>query len=147
VSSVVEQIATFIEETIAANVSGLVKSPNYYNLNQNSGTQNDYIFAVRPASGSPTAGTTRSITIRQDYEVEIAKDYINKQSSKDEGLRAAIFDIHEDAEVIHAALSLRKNSNILIVEPPSFDRPEVNENGKFVSITFTYPVIYRKGVS
>lgn len=145
--SIVQTLITYLEESVQSAIPTISKSKHYYDFNKNDSVKNNHIFAVRPSSARNTPGTIRSVTIEQDFEIEISRDYIEK-STDDSSLRNAIDEIYQDNEKIIREISLRRTTlqNILFIGQPSFERPEVNENQKSVSITFTYPVTYRKSI-
>lgn len=145
VNSAVGKILTFLEESIELASPALTKSKHYFDFEKNPSTGESHIYAVRPARGSSTDGVTRSVTITQDFEIEISRDYYSSEAD-DIKLRETIDEIYKDNEKIQKEISLRKNADILQIAPPSFDAPKINENGRSVSIIFTYPVTYRKGV-
>lgn len=144
-SSVVGDIVTFFEASIETAVLTLKKSKFYYDLEKNPGTKDNYVYAVRPGSGSPVDGTIRSTTLRQDFEVEISRDFFGAEVS-DVAIRAAVNQIFEDIEKITKEVAYRRTASILLIESPSFDAPVLNQNGRSVSVTFTYPVTYRKSI-
>ena len=143
--SSVGTILTFIEESIELVVPEITKSSHYYSFLDNPDSRNNHIYAVRPSSASSSVGVTNHSTITQDFDIQIARDYFDHPAD-DTKLREAVELIYVDAEKILKELSLRKNATILIVQPPSFGQPEVDPKNKFVSITFTYPITYRKSI-
>ena len=144
-NSTVGRIIEFLETSILLASPALTKSKHYFDFEKNPSTLDLNIFAVRPSRGSSSEGVTRSITINQDFEIEISREYYSSEAD-DFKLRETIDEIFKDNEKIQKEISLRKNTEILQILPPSFDAPRINENGRSVSITFTYPIIYRKGV-
>lgn len=145
VSSVVSEVITLIENGVSASVITLSKSKNYYDLEKNDGEKNRYVYAIRPGSASPVTGVTRSATLEQDFELEISRKFTEVHAT-DTAIREAIEIIYQDNEKILKELSLRRSGNILKVGEPSFSAPEINQTQKFVSITFTYPITYRKQI-
>jgi hypothetical protein len=145
VSSVVYEVITLIENAVTVSVPLLVKSRNYYDFNKNDGARNAYIYAVRPASASSVSGVIRSATIEQEFEVELSKEFVDTGST-DQSIRDAIEAIYLDNELILKEITLRRSGNILKVGEPSYSAPEINQNQKSVSITFTYPITYRKSI-
>ena len=146
-NSIVGEVLSFIEASVLNALPGIQKSKNYYNFSKNGNIKSDYIFAVRPGTASIVNGTLRSVTMSQDFEIEISRDYI-ENGSDDMAIRKAIDLIYSDNEKILKEVSLRKTDvvNIVLVQGPSFSQPTINENTKSVSITFTYPVTYRKPI-
>lgn len=144
-SSIVGDIISFIEASIELVVPTISKSKNYYDFVSNGDNKNNHIYAVRPGSASSSVGVTRYSTITQEFEVQLARDYFDHPAD-DVKLRAAVELINIDAEAILKELSLRKNLCILIVQPPSFGAPDIDAKNKVVSITFTYPITYRKSI-
>jgi hypothetical protein len=145
VSSVVAEVITLIETAVGASVPLLIASRNYYDLEKNDGVKNSYIYAVRPGSASPVAGVTRSVTVEQDFEFEVSREFIEKANT-DIAIREAVEQIYLDNELILKEVSLRRSGNILKVGDPSFSAPEINQIQKSVSIVFTYPITYRKSI-
>jgi hypothetical protein len=145
VSSVVAEVITLIETAVGASVPLLVASRNYYNLEKNDGVKNAYIYAVRPGSASSVAGVIRSATLEQEFEIEIAREFIEKATT-DLAIREAVEQIYLDNELILKEITLRRSGNILKVGEPSYSAPEINQNQKSVSIIFTYPITYRKSI-
>jgi hypothetical protein len=145
VSSVISEVVTFFESGIETAVPALKKSKFYYDFDRNPGTKNNYIYAVTPGPASPVDGTIRHVTMQQDFVVQIARDYSGSENN-DESVRDAIETIFSDSELIMKEVSLRKDANILVIQSPSFERPEIHQDGRSVSISFTYPVIYRKSI-
>lgn len=146
-NSIVGDIVSFLETSVQSAIPSITKSKHYYNFNKNDAVRNEFVFAVRPGRASSVNGVTRSVTVQQDFEIQISRDYVEK-SSDDLSLRAAIDLIYRDNETIFREVSLRKGavSAVLMVGIPSFDQPDVNENQKSVSIVFTYPITYRKSI-
>ena len=140
-----KEVLDFIEQSIKVAVPGLLASRNFYDLEKNDGVKNGYIFALRPGSASPAGGVVRSVTLEQDFEIEIEREFIEKGSS-DVAIREAVEKIYSDNELIMKEISLRKAASILIIKEPSFSAPKINQNQKAVSIVFTYPIIYRKQI-
>ncbi len=147
VSSITGTILTFIETSVEAALPSIAKSKHYYDLNKNDAVKNGYVYSVTPGSGSNVPGTLRHVTIEQDFEITISRDYI-ENTSNDINLRTAVDSIYQDNETIIREIALRKTTvaNVLRVAEPSFTAPIVNENQKSVSVTFTYPITYRKPI-
>jgi hypothetical protein len=145
VNSAVERIITFLESVIATVGPTLSPSKHYYDFELNPSTRDDRIFAVRPGRASSIEGTTKSVTINQEFEIELARDFFGSEAN-DLELRKAINAIYYDNEKIMKELSMSRSEDILNILPPSFDAPKINENGRSVSVVFNYPIIYRKSV-
>jgi len=145
VSSVVSSILGFIEASVEAATPSLVKSKNYYDLNKNDGNNNAFIYAVRPSSASPISGVTRSATIEQDFELEIVKEFTGIGNT-DQSIRDAVEAIYEANEAAIEKLAYKSLNAIIKVGEPSFSAPSVNDNQKYVSIVFTYPITFRKSI-
>lgn len=146
-TSIVGEVLEYIESSVQTALPGIQKSRHYFNFSKNDSVKNNYIFAVRPGNANSVNGTLRSVTMSQDFEIEISRDYI-ENSSDDLPVRRAIDAIYADNEKILKEISLRKTTvvSILAVKEPSYSTPVINENTKSVSITFTYPVTYRKAI-
>jgi hypothetical protein len=143
--SKIGEIVTFLEQQIELVLPTIKKSPNYYNLKNNSGAHNNYIYAVLPGNANPVSGTIKSATYQQEFSIRITKDFIDRPHSDDK-LREVIEQIYEDNEKIMDAVALRRSPTILVIEPPTIDRPEVQETEKSVSVTFSYSIQYRKSI-
>lgn len=140
-----KEIMEFIEAGIKNAVPTLMASRHFYDLEKNDGVKNGYIYAIRPSSASPTQGTVRSVTLEQDFEIQIEREFIEK-GSNDIAIREAVDRIYSDNELIMKEISLRKAASILLIKEPSFSAPSINQSQKTVSIVFTYPIIYRKQI-
>jgi len=145
VSSSVKKIISFLEASVEAAVPSLYKSSYYFDLERNAATREAHIYAIRPGRANPISGTNHSVTLTQDFEIEICREYFASESN-DKRLRDAVDEIYRDNEKIQKEISLRRFENILLIEPPSFSAPEIKPNGRSVSIIFTYPIIYRNSV-
>lgn len=140
-----KEILEFIESSIKLAVPALMPSRHFYDLEKNDGVKNGYIFAIRPGSASPSQGVVRAVTLEQDFEVEIEREFVEKGST-DVAIREAVERIYSDNELIMKEVSLRKAASVLIIKEPSFSAPKINQSQKTVSIVFTYPIIYRKQI-
>lgn len=146
-SSTVTEITTFLESKIINALSGIKRSPNYFAINNEPELQKyDYVYSVRPNQASPVLGTTGSLTLEQDFEIEIARK-IKGNSKNDKEIRESIDLIYQDSEKLFNELSIRASGNIIVIKPPSYSAPEFDDNSKQVSITFTYPITFRKQIS
>jgi hypothetical protein len=147
VSSLTGEIIAFIEASIENAIPSIKQSKHYYDLDKNDSVRNNHIYAVRPSSARSVSGAIRSVTMEQEFEIEISRDYVENGSS-DAALRNAINLVYQDNEKILREISLRKTTinNVLKVSEPSFDAPKVNDKQKSVSITFSYPITYRKPI-
>lgn len=144
VSSVANIIA-FLESSVELSSPALAKSKHYYDFSKNPTTRDKHIYAIRPGAASVVDGTLKSITVRQDFFLEISRDFFLSEAD-DNKLRETIDAIYADNEKIQKEISFRRLDEILKINPPSFDAPIMNENGRSVSIIFTYEIFYRKGV-
>jgi hypothetical protein len=141
-----QEAVELLENAIKRVVPLLIASRNYYDLEKNDGVKNAYVFAIRPSSASPVTGVTRSVTIEQEFELEIEREFLEKGST-DLAIREAVERIYNDNELIIKEVSHSKTTNILKVGEPSFSAPKINQNEKTVSIVFSYPITYRKQIN
>jgi hypothetical protein len=141
-----------VVEFIATKISGLATPPiasrHFYDLSKNDGVKNSFIYAIRPGSADPVSGPVGRRTFEQDFEIEFAKEF-KELSTNDEAIRDCVESIHQFGEGLMAAMVGRPvNSNILLIKDPSFSKPEVDQNRKSVSITYTYQIQhFVRGVS
>lgn len=140
-----KDIIEFIELSIRESVPNLVASRHFYDLEKNDGSRNGYIYAVRPGNASPSQGSVRSVTMEQEFELEIEREFLEK-GSNDLAIREAVDRIYSDNELIMKEISLRRAPSVLLVKEPNFSAPKINQTQKTVSIVFTYPIIYRKQI-
>lgn len=134
---------TFIETNILGVLPDMDASPNYYNLNDNDSKKINNTYSVRPLDANAIAGTIKSATYEQPFEVEITRNFSNPRQG-DAPLRAAIEALFIDHQLITKQLSLKKSSMILLVGVPNKGAPNIDEQNKFVSVTYTYPIQYRE---
>lgn len=139
----VSTIQAHIESVLESSLTGAKKSRHFYDFNKNDDVKNSYIYAVRPMSASATTGTLRSATIRQEFEIEIAREY-QETGSNDEPLRSAILSLHNDNELVLASLLSSRPLGTILIEVPSISEPQIDDRRKSVSLIFTYPITYRK---
>lgn len=145
-SSIVSEILTHFETVIEAQIPSIKKSRHYYGTGKTDDINNGHTYAIRPGSGSPVSGTLRSVTLEQDFELEITKEYIEK-GVNDSSLRAAIETLIANHELVLASIPFHTITAVKKINHPSFSAPEVDAEKKSVSITFTYPITYSKSIS
>jgi hypothetical protein len=146
VSSILYEVLSHFETKVEEAIPTIRKSRQYYNTSSVDDVNNGHTYAVRPGSASPTSGTLRSVTIEQEVELQITKEYVEKGAT-DQSIRAAVETLMLNHEAVLNIISFHSISGVQIIQHPSFSAPEIDEARKLVSITFTYPVIYRKFIT
>lgn len=139
------EIVAYLESKIEIALPSIQKSRHYYDLSKNDDVKNRYIYAVRPGEGAPNQGTIGKVTIQQEFEIQISREYEEK-TNNDLSLRAAIEALFNDGEAVLFQVKTGRPASIILIGDPSFSAPEVDDSKKTASITFTFPILYRKNI-
>lgn len=146
-ASIVKGIIDHIEGKIKEALPSIERSRYYFVLSNPEEAKSDFIFAVRPGSGSSVGGTIGNVTTEQDFEIEIVRKYNDKIRAKnDEQIRKTEDLLYQDNEAILQKLVKNTHPDILLVKGPAFGAPDYDENTKHVSITFTYSITYKNRI-
>jgi hypothetical protein len=142
--SLVEQIKNAIESYIGTLLPNFSSSQYIWEPLNNSESKSKLYYAIRPRSASFVTGTCNTITIDQDFVIELGDSFRNKKDT-DSDADEKIYAIYLAHETIYKAL-MRDNFNIARVQVVSgfnINEPEVNKDNKTVKIESIFTVRYR----
>jgi hypothetical protein len=142
--SLVEEIRNAIETYLATLIPEFTKSQYVWDTTLNSDSKTKKYFSVRPSTASFVNGTCRTITVEQDFILEIGDSFRNKRDS-DQDADEKIFQIYQAHETIYRAL-MRDNfgiARVQVVQNFSMTEPLVDNENKSVKIETTFSVKYR----
>lgn len=143
-SATVYDIKIAIENYVTAIAPTYQKSQYVWDSSLNSDSKTKAYYAVRPGSGTFIAGTCRTVTLEQDFTLEIGDVYRNKKDN-DADADEKIYDIYLIHETIYKAVMM-DNFNVprvLVVSNFTLDDPQVDKENKSVKIEATFTIKYR----
>lgn len=142
--STVEQIKNAIEAYVSNLAPTYQKSQYVWDPTLNSDSKTKAYYAIRPGTGSFTAGTCRTITLDQDFTLEIGDSYRNRKDD-DTDADGKIYDIYQIHETIYKAVMMDNFGvpRVLVVSSFSLGDPQVDKENKSVKIEATFTVKYR----
>lgn len=142
--STVEQIKNAIEAYISAFATNYQKSQYVWDPTLNSDSKTKAYYAIRPRAGSFASGTCRTVTVDQDFTLEIGDSYRNKKDD-DSDADGKIYDIYQIHETIYKAVMMDNFAvpRVLVVSDFTLDDPQVDKENKSVKIEATFTVKYR----
>lgn len=142
--STVEQIKNAIEAYVGTLAPTYQKSQYIWDTSLNSDSKTKAYYAIRPRAGTFTSGTSRTVTLDQDFTIEIG-DYYRSKKDDDSDADEKIYDIYKIHETIYKAVMM-DNFNVprvLVVSSFSLSDPEVDKENKSVKIEATFTIKYR----
>jgi len=142
--STVEKIKNGIESYVSSLATGLQLSQYVWDSSLNSDSKSKAYYAIRPGSASFVAGTTRTVTVDQDFTLEIGDVYRNKKDD-DSLANEKIYQIYKIHETIYKSVML-DNFNVqrvMVVSSFSLSEPIVDRENKTVKIEATFTIKYR----
>jgi hypothetical protein len=142
--SLVEQIKEAIELYIGTLLPNFGRSQYNWDSSLNTGTKTKNYYAIKPGSSNFVSGTCNTITIEQDFTLELGDSYTNR---KDTDLDAdeKIYALYAAHETIYRAL-MRDNLNIQrvqVISGLSMSEPSLDRENKSVKIEAIFTVRYR----
>jgi hypothetical protein len=142
--STVEEIKNAIEAYVASLAPTYQKSQYIWDSSLNSDSKTKAYYAVRPGASSFVNGTCRTITLDQDFTLEIGDNYRNKKDD-DWDADGKIYDIYQIHETIYKAVMMDNFGipRVLVVSDFSLNDPQVDKENKSVKIEATFTVKYR----
>lgn len=142
--SLVEEIKNAIESYIQNLLPDYTKSQYVWDSSLNSDSKSRKFFSVKPLDANFIAGTCRTITVSQDFLVEIGDSFRNKKDT-DNDTDIKIYSIYEAHETIYRAL-MRDNfgiSRVQVVSNFSLASAVIDNENKNVKIEATFTIKYR----
>lgn len=142
--SLVEQIKNAIESYVSSIMPSYEKSQYVWDSSLNSDSKTKSYYAIRPGSCQFIAGTCRTVTLEQDFTLEIGDSYKNKRDT-DTNADEKIYEIYQLHETIYKEV-LRDNFNIQRVQVISdfrLSEPVTDNDNKSVKIEAIFTVRYR----
>ena len=142
--STVEDIKIAIENYVTAIAPTYQKSQYVWDSSLNSDSKTKAYYAVRPRAGDFIAGTCRTVTLEQDFTLEIGDVYRNKKDN-DADADEKIYDIYLIHETIYRAVMMDNFGvpRVLVVSSFTLSEPEINKENKSVKIEATFTIKYR----
>jgi hypothetical protein len=142
--STVEDIKIAIENYVTAIAPTYQKSQYVWDSSLNSDSKTKAYYAVRPGAGDFIAGTCRTVTLEQDFTLEIGDVYRNKKDN-DADADEKIYDIYLIHETIYRAVMMDNFGvpRVLVVSSFTLSEPEVDKENKSVKIEATFTIKYR----
>jgi hypothetical protein len=129
---------------IGTELPNRVESRYIWALEANSYRGNKNLYAVRPGAAFNVAGTNRTVTIDQNFEIILSSEFKNK-GDNDAALDEVILGLYEDHEKLYP-LMFQRNFNIqrvLVVNQVALSAPEIDNDNNIVSVTASFNVKYR----
>lgn len=117
----------------------------FRDLDKNDERTFDKGYYVVIGSGTPVDSVINSYTIDQDFDIILTR--VNpRHETSDDGTIEIIKELHDYAEDIMQLLSTTNasNSNVCLIGEPSFSEPEILKDGKYINLTFSFIIKYRK---
>lgn len=142
--SLVEQIKIAMELYIGSLLPTFSSSQYQWDSTLNSDSKSKLFYAIRPRTASFITGSCNTITVEQDFSVELGDSFRNKKDT-DSDANEKIYAIYQAHETLYKAI-MRDNFNIARVQVVSsfrLDEPLVNNENKTVSIELIFTVKYR----
>jgi len=142
--SMVEEIKDALEAYVNTLVPTYEKSQYVWDSSLNSDSKTKAYYAIRPNSCRFIAGTCRTITLEQDFTLEIGNVYRNKGDT-DYNADEKVYEIYQLHETIYKEV-LRDNFNIQrvqVVSDFSLNEPVIDNDNKSVKIEAIFTVRYR----
>lgn len=142
--STVEDIKIALENYVSTIAPTYQKSQYVWDSSLNSDSKTKAYYAVRPRAGTFIAGTCRTVTLEQDFTLEIGDVYRNRKDN-DADADEKIYDIYLIHETIYKAVMM-DNFNVprvLVVSNFTLDDPQVDKENKSVKIEATFTIKYR----
>lgn len=142
--SIVSDIIQAIEDKISSESPGYTKSQYVWDPLKNADSKSDKYFAVRPSDASFVSGTCRTITLEQQFEIELGNNFKNRRD-KDSDANDKIMELYEAHEAIYRAV-MRDNFNIgrvQVVGGLDIASPEIDNENKVCRLIATYTIRYR----
>jgi len=144
VANIVNEITEALKMQIGTALPTRSESRYKWSLENNSFKTNSNLYCLRPGSASSVAGTNRTITIDQTFDLILSTEFKNK-GDNDTALNDAIFSLYEDHETVYK-LWFQRNLNIsrvLVVDSVALTEPDIDNENNIVSITSSFNVKYR----
>jgi len=142
--SLVEEIKNAIESYVQTLLPTFEKSQYVWDSSLNSDSKSKKFFAIKPSSASFVSGTCRTITVEQEFILEIGDSFRNKRDT-DLDTDEKIYSIYEAHETIYKAI-MRDNfgiARVQVVSGFSLDAPVIDNENKNVKIESTFTIKYR----
>lgn len=142
--SMVSDITAAIESKVESIAVGFQKSQYIWDTTRNSDSKNQSYYAVRAGSVSFISGTCRTITLEQQFELELGDSFKNRRD-KDSDANEKIMELYAVHEAILREI-MRDNFNIgrvQVVGGLDIEAPEVDNENKVCRIVATYTIRYR----
>jgi hypothetical protein len=92
------------------------------------------------------AGTNKTVTIRQTFDVVLSSDFKNV-GDNDAALQEAVLTLTDDAETLYSYAFYRHFDiqRVLLVNAVDLSSPEIDNENNIVSMTVSFSVTYRTG--
>lgn len=140
VSEIVDAIGKLVEETVI----DFERSQYIWDTTRNAESKNKQYYAIRPGSASFVSGTCRTITLEQNFQLELG-DVIKNRGDKDLAMNEKVNGLYQAHESIYREI-MRNNFNIgrvQVVNGLDIEAPEVDNDNKVCRIVATYTIRYR----
>jgi len=142
--SLVEEIKNAIELYIGALLPTYSASQYIWDTSLNADSKSRLYYAIRPATASFVTGTCNTITVNQEFVIEIGDSFRSKKDT-DSDANEKIYATYLAHETIYKAI-MRDNFNIARVQVVSdftMPEPEIDNVNKTVKIESIFTVRYR----
>lgn len=135
-----DQLRTQLQAELPTFTEALYK----YDHSQNNYTHNEKIFSIIPDAANSVSGSTRTITVDQDFLVRLSTEFKNIEDT-DNALDTALFSLYEAHETLYRVFYQRNLSisRVMVVSELALDAPEINNENSIVTIQARYRIKYR----
>lgn len=142
--SLVSDLLNAIDQKINSYLPDYALSRYIWDYTRNGKSSNKNFYAVRPSQANFISGTCNTITLEQDYEIELGTEFRNP-SDNDSDINNKILELYSAHQELYLQM-MRDNFNIgrvQVVSGLNLNSPEIDLDNKVCKIVATYTIKYR----
>lgn len=140
VSSILTDLSAEVSTLLGASWSEL---DYIYDLEKNNWKNSDKRYGVGVRAGSSVTGTTKAITVDQEFFVVLTETFVNRSDDANE--RTVLSDIYDKFDTIKNNIfqsKINNSSTVLVVSELSYEGPQNPHEGT-VAVTMNFVIKYR----
>lgn len=142
--NIVEKITQELSATIETLFSDFTQSRFIWDTTKNFKAANKNYYAIRPLSANFVAGTCRTVTLDQTFEIELGTCF-RGGSDSDEDADEKIYSLYEKHQELWLTL-MRTNlgiQRVQVISSLDLSQPEVDNENKVCRIIASYSIKHR----
>lgn len=141
---------TDIDQYLIATITDLLpysKPLPYQYLQDYNDRVADHNYAVKAGKATNVSSTNNSLTLEQEFIIDLSKRYTPKKPSGDADAKAKALELYAESETLYKALARRSGGLtsclLLLISPVDVSEPTIDNDNNLVTVTLTLAVKYR----